>query len=159
MEFLVRGEIKSTSFKFLIFLVLFLSVNNILQTVSYSTKEFDNLAKVCNVSAEDLEICKKYEVPDSESGKCFLRCALQKLGMMNPAGDIDKEASIQTMIKSWPRFSSELNTELFTECYNQVQPVTKELAGTCELAYKLMKCLNVVTRKHGYYNDFLKSDK
>jgi hypothetical protein len=40
-----------------------------------------------------------------------------------------------------------------------VQPVTKELAGTCELAYKLMKCLNVVTRKHGYYNDFLKSDK
>lgn len=148
-----------SSFKFLLFVFLCLSVNNILQISSYSRKDFEEMAKACNITEEILEISKKYEVPDSEAGKCFVKCTLQKLGMLNPSGEIDKEASIQVMIKSWPTFTPELNTELATECYNQVSPVQKELAGSCELAYKLMKCLNIESRKHGYYKAFLQQDR
>uniref|UniRef100_A0A8D8MEN0 Uncharacterized protein n=1 Tax=Cacopsylla melanoneura TaxID=428564 RepID=A0A8D8MEN0_9HEMI len=125
---------------------------------AYSKGDFDTLAKVCpNVTQDDLDICKNFGVPDSPSGKCFLRCALQTMGMMATSGGIDKDNSIQTMIKSWPNFSAELNTKIFTTCYDQVHPLEKELAGTCELAYKLMKCLNVETRNNGYYKDFLKN--
>ncbi|KAL1464940.1 hypothetical protein WDU94_004541 [Cyamophila willieti] len=135
-----------------------LLISNIQQIDSYSKKDFDTLALVCpNVTKEDLDICKNFEVPDSPSGKCFLRCALQTMGMMTKSGGIDKDNSIQTMIKSWPNFSAELNTKIFTKCYDQVHPLENELTGTCELAYKLMKCLNVETRHNGYYKDFLKN--
>lgn len=145
-----------SSFKLLLFISFCLLVNNILRITAYSKNDLDDLGKTCNASKADLEVTKQFEVPDSASGKCFVKCILTTLGLMNAAGEIDKEASIQGMIKYWPNFSSELNSQIAIQCYNEVSPNHKELTGSCELAYRMLKCLNVESRKHGYYQDFLK---
>lgn len=115
------------------------------------------MAEICNVTKEDLEVCKKYEVPETPAGKCFLKCVMKAMGMMSSSGDFDKDGSTKIMIESWPQFSSDLNTNIINECHTKVSPVSKEMQGTCEFAYKVMKCLNEVTRKHDYYKVFLES--
>jgi len=108
----------------------------------YTPEQIDQLGKACNASEDDLTVAKAYKVPTSETGKCLMKCMINKLGMLNDDGTYNKNGTEDALRKYWSEWANESITQINNQCYDEAKLVSPDVITTCNYAYEVMACLN-----------------
>ncbi|XP_025421304.1 uncharacterized protein LOC112691341 [Sipha flava] len=112
----------------------------------FTTEQIDQLGKACNASEDDLVIAKSYAVPTSESGKCLMKCMINKLGMLNDDGTYNKTGTKLALKKHWSEWPEDLINKINDSCYEEAQKVSLDVIATCGYAYEVTACINKRTK-------------
>nr|ALV87638.1 odorant binding protein 14 [Drosicha corpulenta] len=125
-------------------LSLILAVSQ-LTDARYTVDQIRQLAEHCKANKEDLEISLKYEVPETDSGKCLMTCMLKNLDILTADGVFNKAGSLKALQTYWSEIpNNELEKSVETcDAHMNNQP------RDCTAGYLAIKCINASFKKLG----------
>ncbi|XP_026482317.1 general odorant-binding protein 56d-like [Ctenocephalides felis] len=128
------------SYGFLVLSVIVLSVQG--ETLSKEKAEdllhqqIEDCAKELNASKDDVDKLFKLKVPESDEGKCVVKCVYEKVGWMKN-GTYDAKAKLDSFKKI-----HEKNTKLMENYTKMIEDCESSAKGgnECDIAKNVMDC-------------------
>ncbi|VVC41776.1 Pheromone/general odorant binding protein [Cinara cedri] len=115
----------------------------------YSAEDVDLFGNLCNATKEDMDVVKNYDVPSTETGKCFMKCLCEKSGMLDSYGKYSRTGTKEVLTKYWPETPVNIITKVNDACYMESLKISPTELGTCNYYYKVKKCLNTQYKRYG----------
>lgn len=115
--------------------------NDIPAHIKSYTQNISNQCKIrSKVTEEDMKVIKSYRIPTTQTGKCYLQCLLEKMGIIYN-GKYRKTgvlATFDSLLKGKPDYRKSLK-KIADKCEKEIgsDPVNEP----CGLAVKIFECL------------------
>jgi len=127
-----------------------LIILSVFALIRAATKEqILQLGSMCNGTEADLKVTLDYSVPSTDTGKCLVFCMIKILNMLSPQGGYNRKSTLDALKAYWKEWSNEDTTTVADFCETQLSTVPAEEYNTCEIGYKILKCINSKSKEMG----------
>ncbi|VVC43934.1 Pheromone/general odorant binding protein [Cinara cedri] len=113
----------------------------------FTTVQIEALGRACHASAADLAVAKAYQVPTTQSGKCLMKCMINKLKLLNIDGTYNKKGVELALKQYWPEWPLDKILLINSKCFDESKRVPLAKAATCDYAYEVMACINTQAKE------------
>ncbi|VVC35804.1 Hypothetical protein CINCED_3A007930 [Cinara cedri] len=116
----------------------------------YNATDVENFGKLCNATQEDIAVALNYNIPSTETGKCFMKCIAGLVDMISSENKFVKSKLQAVLTTYFSETPIDTILKIIEICYNETASITSptELAS-CDYYYKSFLCFNIQYKLNG----------